>query len=278
LKRNIKAKIHEIIFEADTPAGKFFDIALLVLILLSVLVVALESIEPLNLFYNKWFVTIEWILTILFTIEYILRIYTVNKPTKYIFSFYGLIDLLTILPAYLSLFIVGAHALTTIRILRLLRIFRILKLTSYTVESITLVDAIIRSKRKIFIFVISMFLITIVFGSIMYVIEGNQDSGFDSIPRGIYWAIVTLTTVGYGDIAPVTPLGQLISAIVMLLGYGIIAIPTGIVTAELAFGEKIKVNTNTQVCGNCHNNDHDNNAIYCKMCGYHLHPFKKENY
>jgi voltage-gated potassium channel len=276
LTKNLKARIHEIIFEADTPAGKLFDIVLLILILLSVLVVSLESVEALRVFYYQFFLTIEWILTILFTLEYIMRVYTVNQPKKYIFSFYGIIDLLAILPAYLSLFFVGAQALTTIRILRLLRVFRILKLTRYTVESISLIDAIMRSRRKIFIFISSVFLLTIVFGSIMYVVESEYDSGFDSIPRGVYWAIVTLTTVGYGDIAPVSPLGQFISAIVMLLGYGIIAIPTGIVTAELAFGDKIKIKSNTQVCANCHNNDHDTDARFCKACGYSLHPFKKD--
>jgi len=276
LSINLKARIHEIIFEAETPAGKFFDIVLLVLILLSVLVVALESVEALRVFYYQFFITIEWILTGLFTIEYCFRIYTVNQPKKYVFYFFGIIDLLAILPAYLSLFIVGTQALTTIRILRLLRIFRILKLTRYTVESISLMDAIVRSRRKILIFVSSVFLLTVVFGSIMYVVEGNSNSGFDSIPRGIYWAIVTLTTVGYGDIAPVSSLGQMISAIVMLLGYGIIAIPTGIVTAELAFGEKTKLKANTQTCANCHNNNHDTDAKFCKACGYNLHPFKED--
>jgi voltage-gated potassium channel len=275
---SIRADLHEIIFESDTYAGKMFDITLLVLIVLSVLAVIMESVEILDRSYHEVFFITEWILTILFTIEYALRIWVVRRPRTYIFSFFGIIDLLAILPTYLSLLMSGTQYLLTIRILRLLRVFRILKLTRYIHETTHLYDALVASRRKIGIFVSTVLLLVVILGSLMYLVEGGQGSGFDSIPRSMYWAIVTLTTVGYGDITPASPLGQFISAFIMILGYGIIAVPTGIVTAELAIkasGSK----TNTQVCRNCNFDRHENDASFCKNCGFTLdRDFIKENY
>lgn len=265
----MRAKLHEIIFEADTKAGKTFDVFLLILIIISVLAVIFETVEMLDRKYHAIFYYTEWVLTIVFTVEYFLRIYIVNKPRRYIFSFYGIIDLLSIIPTYLSLLVIGTQYLFTIRILRLLRIFRVLKLTRYLVETETLATALVRSRRKIGIFISTVILIVTILGSFMYLIEGGQGNGFDSIPRSMYWAIVTLTTVGYGDISPVTPLGQLVAAFIMLLGYGIIAVPTGIVTAELAASNNT-MHTNTQVCQNCHFDRHADDAVFCKRCGYSL--------
>ncbi len=265
----LRSKIHETIFEADTKWGKIFDIILLIFIILSVVVVILESVEIYDVKYHSLFFAIEWVFTIVFTIEYALRVYALMKPTKYIFSFYGIIDLLSILPTYLSLFVGGTQYLVTIRILRLLRIFRIFKLSRYIHESSHLIDALQASRRKISIFLSTVLLLVIIMGSLMYLIEGGQESGFDSIPRSMYWAIVTLTTVGYGDITPVTSFGQFIAAIIMIMGYGIIAVPTGIVTAELALtGSANK--TNTQVCRRCSFSEHENDAEFCKKCGFSL--------
>lgn len=267
----LRERIHEIIFEADSREGKLFDIVLLWLIVISVVDVMLESVEILSVNYGQLFLTIEWVLTIIFTIEYLLRIYTVNKPSKYIFSFYGIIDFLSIIPTYLSVIFVGTHSLAAIRVLRLFRIFRIFKLSRYLAESSELASALIASRRKIFVFLSSVLLMVVVLGSIMYFVEGGAESGFDSIPRSIYWAIVTLTTVGYGDISPVTPTGQLLASIVMILGYAIIAVPTGIVTSEMSAINREKKHNNTQSCGNCMYENHDDDALFCKKCGNTLH-------
>ena len=264
-----RSELHEIIFEADTPSGKFFDVLLLIFILASVVAVILESVEVLDDRYHKVFYYTEWVLTIAFTIEYALRIFVVEKPWKYIKSFYGIIDLMSILPSYLSLFLIDTHYLLTIRILRLLRIFRIFKLTRFVSETSSLTAALLASRRKISIFVGTVLLLVVVLGSLMYLVEGGQGSGFDSIPLSMYWAIVTLTTVGYGDITPVSPLGQFISAFIMILGYAIIAVPTGIVTAEMTL--KGKINMNTQSCRQCGNENHDDDAGFCKQCGFSLH-------
>lgn len=269
---SFRERLHEIIFEADTPAGKFFDVTLLVLIILSVLAVILESVRALDARYHQVFYIIEWGMTIAFTIEYFLRIFVVRKPLRYVFSFYGIIDLLAILPTYLSLLVAGSHFLITIRILRLMRVFRVFKLTRYISETTYLAIAMRNSWRKVAVFVSSILLIVVILGSLMYLIESGQDSGFDSIPRSMYWAIVTLTTVGYGDIAPVTPLGQFVSALIMMLGYGIIAVPTGIVTAEMIMTDGQEVPVNTQSCRHCGYESHDDDAHYCKRCGFHLHP------
>ncbi len=254
-----------IIFEADTSAGKAFDVLLLVLIIASVIIVSLESIVALRRNYLTLFLTMEWVFTILFTIEYILRIYSTPKPLKYVFSFFGIVDLLSIIPTYMSLFIVGSQYLLVVRVLRLLRIARIFKLTRFINEGQVLSSALRASATKILIFIGTVVLLIVIIGSTMYIIEGAA-SGFTSIPTSIYWTIVTLTTVGYGDIAPQTALGQIVASFVMIMGYGIIAVPTGIVTVEMSRSERQM--TPTRVCPNCHQEGHPNNAYFCFNCGY----------
>lgn len=266
-KYSLKEKLHEVIFEADTRAGKLFDEILIILILLSVLVVMLDSTKTVTEQYGNLLHLIEWIFTVLFTIEYILRIYSINKPLKYILSFYGIIDFLSIAPTYVSFFFPGTRYLSVIRILRVLRIFRVLKFVRYISEAKTLAKALKSSRRKITIFVFVVLTLVVILGSLMYLIEG-EENGFTSIPRSIYWAIVTLTTVGYGDISPQTSLGQALAALIMILGYGIIAVPTGIVTAELTQTETKTVST--QVCKECSKEGHDADAKYCKYCGAEL--------
>ncbi|WP_196888809.1 ion transporter [Aureivirga sp. CE67] len=268
-ERDWREKLHEIIYEADTPAGKNFDIVLLILILSSLVVVMIESVEEYRVEYHGIINIVEWIITILFSIEYILRIITVKKPFRYIFSFYGLIDLVSTIPKYLSFFFGGANVLIAVRILRLLRVFRILKLARFIGESNMLKQAIKASRAKISVFLLAVLSIAVILGTVMYLVEGPE-AGFTSIPTSIYWTIVTLTTVGYGDIAPQTSLGQFIASVVMILGYGIIAVPTGIVTSELTRKEK-DLRTNTQSCRHCGNENHLNGAKYCHECGEHLH-------
>ena len=264
-----KEKIHEIIFEADTPAGKTFDIILMVLIVFSVFVVLLESIENLHDKYGRIFIVLEWFFTIFFTIEYILRLYCVYKPKKYALSFFGLVDLLSIIPTYLSLFITGTQYLIVIRALRLLRVFRIFKLVKFLNEGNLIVRALIKSRAKIVVFMLFILLMVTILGSVMYLIEGDHNEQFDNIPRSIYWAIVTLTTVGYGDISPVTTFGQLLASFIMLLGYAVLAVPTGIVSAELIRSDMrpFKQNVNTQACRYCSKEGHDDDADHCKYCG-----------
>lgn len=261
--------MHEIIYEADSREGKVFDLIIIVAILFSILLVMLESVKELDTRYHNFFNISEWVITILFTIEYVLRIVSVKKPKSYIFSFYGIIDLLSTIPKYLSLFIGGAHALVALRALRLLRIFRILKLVRFVGATNNLGKALKASRFKIFVFISAVLIICVIIGTLMYLIEGDP-SGFTSIPRSIYWSIVTLTTVGYGDIAPQTALGQLLASLVMILGYGIIAIPTGIVGAEMAkeMGQNIDLNTNA--CANCSEGYHKDGAKYCYKCGEKL--------
>ncbi len=268
-KNNWRFRLHEIIYEADTWAGKLFDLVLLIFILASVLLVMLESVSSLDAKYHDFFNIAEWVITILFTLEYIGRIIAIKRPVKYIFSFYGIIDLLSTIPKYLSLLFVGTHALVALRALRLLRIFRILKLARYVGASNRLMVALRASRAKISVFLFFILILSIILGTVMYLVEVNEDSGFTSIPRSIYWAIVTLTTVGYGDIAPVTALGQLIASIIMILGYGIIAIPTGIVSAEFTTSA-LNVHTNTQNCPNCAVEKHRDNAEFCYNCGHLL--------
>lgn len=268
-----REKIHEIIFEADTKQGKNFDIALFVAIILSVIIVMLESVKSLQASYGTLFIVIEWILTIFFTIEYILRLYCVYRPMKYATSFFGIVDLVAIIPTYLSVFFGGAQSIAIVRALRLLRIFRIFKLGSFLSEGTVILTALKASRSKISVFLFAVLILVSIFGSIMYVIEGGEpDSGFDSIPRSIYWAIVTLTTVGYGDISPTTPLGQFLASMIMIMGYAIIAVPTGIVSAEAIEAAKKQTDnhTNTQVCRYCADDDHDDDAHYCKTCGEEL--------
>lgn len=246
-----------------------FDIILLIMILLSIVLVMLESVKSINEVYRTVLLYGEWIITILFTIEYIARVITVKKSSKYIFSFYGIVDLLSTIPLYLSYFIVGSQTLLTVRALRLLRVFRILKITRYIGESNKLINALKQSRAKIFVFLFAVLIIAIISGSLMYLVEG-EESGFRNIPISIYWSIVTLTTVGYGDLAPITPIGQFIASVIMILGYGIIAVPTGIVSAEYAKKDE-EVHVNTQACGNCNELEHHDDAVYCHNCGEALH-------
>jgi voltage-gated potassium channel len=261
---SIRDRLHEIIFEADTPAGKAFDVSLMVLIILSVVAVMLESTSTVAARYGQWLRTFEWFVTILFTIEYLLRLYCVGKPARYARSFFGVVDLLAILPTYLSFIIPGAQSLLVIRALRLLRVFRVLKLAHFVGEASELRSALRASARKIIVFLGAVLTIVVIVGSMMYLIEGEAN-GFTSIPVSIYWAIVTMTTVGYGDIAPQTARGKILAAAIMIMGYGIIAVPTGIVSVELAGVSRKKVTT--QACPECGGGGHAHDAIHCKFCG-----------
>lgn len=261
-------RIHIVIEGTDTRAGKLFDVVLLVAIGLSVLVVMLDSVLYLRLQYGTLFFWAEWFFTLLFTVEYILRLYSAPNRKGYAFSFFGIVDLLALLPTYLSLFFVGAHYLLVVRILRILRIFRVFRLKSYMQQAGFLAAAFKTSQHKITVFFLSLLLLVTIFGSILYVVEG-PDSGFTSIPRSIYWAVVTLTTVGYGDISPKTPVGQAIASMVMITGYAIIAVPTGIFTAELTRTMRPQLHPIT--CPNCGKFGHASNAKFCDRCGHDLH-------
>ena len=268
LSNSSREKLHAIIFESNTKAGKAFDIGLLITIVTSIFIVMLDSISSLHQQYGRLFLTLEWILTALFTLEYILRLLTLEKPLKYALSFIGLIDILAILPSFLSLFIAGTQSLMVLRSLRLLRIFRIFKLTHFLGEIRFLRHAIRASMNKITIFMLVVFTIVIILGSMMYLIENGQN-GFNSIPDSIYWAIVTITTVGYGDISPVTPLGKLFASVIMFIGYAIIAVPTGIVTSEMTAAMRHKREQH-ESCPACGREGHDVDASYCKHCGNSL--------
>lgn len=259
-----KKTIHDIIYEADTPLGKAFDVVLLILILLSLAMVMMDSVDYIHDLYHDYLIIGEWIVTVFFTIEYILRVVSVKKPKKYIFSFFGIIDFLSTIPLYISLIFTGTASLITLRALRLLRVFRILKLERFFGASNQLLEAIQKSMPKILIFIYTVIIISFISGTLMYMVEG-EENGFTSIPKSIYWTIVTLTTVGYGDIHPITPLGQFIASLIMILGYGVIAVPTGIVTAEMTFMRTKK--KNTKHCSNCGFNDHLDDANYCIKCG-----------
>jgi voltage-gated potassium channel len=264
--RNWRKKLYIIIYGTDTEEGKAFDIILLWAIIASIVLVMLESVKSLDLKYHSFFNIAEWIITILFTIEYIARIIAVKKPSKYIFSFFGIIDLLSTIPKYLSLFFGGTHALVALRALRLMRVFRILKLVRFVGEANRLGLALKASRFKILIFLTAVIVLCIILGTVMYLIEGDLGE-FTSIPRSVYWAIVTLTTVGYGDIAPHTAFGQLIASVVMLLGYSIIAIPTGIVSSEMT---KQSIQPNMHKCSNCLSDKNRDDAKYCGDCGAKL--------
>jgi voltage-gated potassium channel len=259
--------LFEIIFEADTPAGKWFDIVLIISILLSVMTVMLDSVSSIRAKYGDFLYAAEWFFTILFTVEYIFRLLCIGKPIRYAVSFFGIVDLLAILPTYMSLLFFGSRYLLVVRLLRVLRIFRVLKLGHHTKEAAVLRGALYASRRKIIVFLFVVLTLVVIIGSLMYVIE-KQENGFTSIPRSVYWAVVTLTTVGYGDISPKSGMGQFLAAIVMILGYSIIAVPTGIVTVELSQAYKEK--TSSQACPNCSAEGHDRDALYCKLCGTKL--------
>jgi voltage-gated potassium channel len=262
-----KARVYEIIFLHDTPAGKAFDVALIAAILISVAVVMLDSVGSIAASNRTGFRVAEWVFTILFSIEYVLRLSTVRKGSDYALSFFGVVDLLAVLPTYLSLLLPGGQYLIVIRILRVLRVFRVLKLAQYVGEARILGAALRASRYKIIVFLFTVLTIVIVVGSMMFLIEGSE-AGFTSIPRGVYWAIVTLTTVGYGDIHPITPIGQLVASLVMIMGYGIIAVPTGIVTVELA--QQARKMESGLACPSCGREDHERDAAHCKGCGAQL--------
>lgn len=268
---NLRNHLFEVVFGTETRAGKLFDIVLLWAIVLSVLAVMLESVQEISQNFGGIFLILEWTFTILFTIEYLLRLFITAKPAKYAFSFFGIIDLLATLPTYLTLFVAGGSYLVVIRSIRLLRIFRILKLGRYLREASVLSSALVASRHKIFVFLGAVFTLVMIMGTLMYMIEGGE-SGFTSIPRSIYWAIVTITTVGYGDIAPQTVTGQAVASMLMLMGYAIIAVPTGIVTSEIAQAEKNKKTEEStgRQCVACGKKGHDEDAIYCKNCSAKL--------
>jgi voltage-gated potassium channel len=261
-----RKKWHEVIFEADTKAGKAFDTGLLIVILISVVVVMLESIPELQLRYFRLFYVVELFFTVIFSVEYIMRLFTVKRPLLYMKSFYGIVDLISIVPTFLELLLAGSGSLLVIRVLRLLRVFRIFKLIAFQTEARKIKDSLVASKQRIFVFLITVLSLVTIIGTLMYIIE-DPASGFTSIPRSIYWAIVTLTTVGYGDIAPQTALGQMFASLIMILGYAIIAVPTGIVAVDIS---RQKIHTKTQACPSCGKESHDDDALHCKFCGEKL--------
>lgn len=258
----------EVIFEADTPVGKWFDVALILCIVASVAVVMLDSIAGVKESHGRLLNVLEWFFTILFTIEYILRLVCARNPARYAVSFFGVVDLLAIVPAYAGLALAGTQYLTVIRILRVLRIFRVLKLGECVGEANVLKRALIASRKKIFVFLFAVLTMVVIIGSIIFLIEGPEN-GFTSIPKGVYWAVVTLTTVGYGDLSPQTSFGQLLASMVMILGYSIIAVPTGIMTVELTQAAKDKKIT-SHTCPECSKQGHDPDAAHCKYCGARL--------
>ena len=263
-----RRRLHQVVFESDTPGGRAFDVAVIVLVLLSVAAVSLETVGGLSPATYRALRTSEWVLTILFTVEYVLRLVAVRRPLAYARSFFGIIDLLAILPTYVSLFFPGAHVLLVVRVLRLLRVFRVLKLAHFLNEADVLGRALRASSRKIIVFLLTVSTLIVIIGSLMYVVEGPEH-GFTSIPLSMYWAVVTLTTVGYGDVAPRTALGQALASLVMILGYGIIAVPTGIVTAELTAGARDRP-VSGQACPVCGAEGHDPKARFCDRCGASL--------
>lgn len=262
-----REKLFTIIFGSDTPAGKAFDVFLIIMIVLSVVAVMLDTVASIHVRYGEILYVAEWFFTILFTIEYLVRMWVVKSPKAYATSFFGLVDLLSIIPTYLSLIFAGAQYMLVIRVLRILRVFRVLKLARYVGEADALMQALRNSRRKILVFLYTIVTLVIVFGALMYLIEGPEN-GITSIPRGVYWAIVTLTTVGYGDISPGTPLGQTLASIIMIMGYGIIAVPTGIYAAELS--HVIRQARSLHACSSCGAVGHDNDAGFCRKCGERL--------
>ena len=259
-----KRRLYAVVFESDTRGGKMFDVALLVAIGISIAVVMMESVKPFRAAHFELLRDLEWTFTILFTLEYIARLLCVRRPWRYVFSFYGVIDLFAFLPSYISLVAPNAHYLLMVRVLRLLRVFRILKLAHYLKEGDALKTALRASSRKIVVFIVVVLAIVLVVGTLMYLIEGDEN-GFNSIPRGVYWAVVTLTTVGYGDVTPHTVLGRILACTVMILGYGIIAVPTGIFSVELH--EAAKRRTGGRSCANCQTEESDPDTRFCRRCG-----------
>jgi len=265
-KNDWRQRLHDVIYESNTVAGKLFDIILLLLIIASILVVMLDSMEYYHENYGGLFLVLEWFFTITFTIEYILRLICISRPVLYMRSFLGVIDLLAIIPGYLSILLVGAQSLLVLRALRLLRVFRIFKLTHFLSEMRFLGVAIRASLKKITIFLLVVLTLVIIMGSVMYLLEREYNHDFRSIPDSIYWAIVTISTVVYGDISPVTPVGKFVASLIMLTGYGIIAVPTGIITTEMALAIRYRKETH-EVCPHCGKEGHDADAKFCKTCG-----------
>jgi voltage-gated potassium channel len=263
-----RRRLHEIVFEADTPAGRAFDLVVVALILLAILTTILETLPELPPAAHAALVAAEWVFTALFTVEYVLRLLSVGRPLRYAVSFFGIVDLFSVLPTYLSLVLPGAQSLLVIRSLRLLRVFRILKLGRYLHEAQTLRTALAQSREKITVFLATVVVSVLIVGALMYLIEGPEH-GFRSIPESMYWAVVTMTTVGYGDISPKTPLGRLLASALMVFGYSLIIVPTGIVSAELA-QQAIKSRVSTQACPECSLQGHDADAVHCKWCGARL--------
>ena len=274
-ERGWRLRLYTIIFEADTRAGKLFDLVLLACILLSVVVVILDSVDSVSRDHAALFELLEWMFTALFSVEYAARLACVRRPRRYATSFFGVVDLLAVLPSYLILLLPGAHALLDVRILRLLRIFRILKLAAYVGEYRALGSALAASRRKILIFLSVVLMVALLMGTLLYVVEGPE-RGYTSIPLAVYWAIVTMTTVGYGDITPQTDLGRLIASVMMLLGWGILAVPTGIVSAELTARRFSQFVPTTRTCHECLSEGHEANAQYCKDCGAKLPPYQHD--
>ncbi len=268
--KKFKKRVHEALFETSTTIGRIFDYILLGLIILSIIIVIFETVPSIQIKYRSVLIFLEWMLTIVFTAEYILRIYTANFPVRYIKSFYGIVDLISIIPTYLGLFIVGSHSMSIVRALRLLRVFRIFKLTKYLSQGEMIIAALKESRTKISIFMFFILLMVCIFGSLMYIIEGGENSGFDSIPRGIYWAIVTLTTVGYGDISPSTTLGQFMASLIMISGYAVLAVPTGIVSAEMVKVSEEAKDADKKECDRCGELDNLKHARFCHRCGERL--------
>lgn len=259
-----RQRLHTIIYETDTPAGKLFDITLIAAIVLSVVLVMLDSVSWISALYGEYLYAAEWFFTILFTIEYALRLICVARPAKYATSFFGVVDLMAIIPSFLDLLFPGGRYLLVVRVIRVLRIFRTFKLFEYMTEGMYIVQAMRASRKKISVFLLTVLTLVVILGSLMYLIEGGEN-GFTSIPRSIYWAIVTMTTVGYGDIAPKTTAGMGLASVVMILGYAILAVPTGIVTVEMVHASAAK--KSTQSCPACLGEGHDTDALFCKHCG-----------
>jgi voltage-gated potassium channel len=270
-----RLRLYTIIFEADTRAGRLFDQWLIVLILVSIVVVMMDSVQTLASRYHQIFLSLEWLFTAIFTLEYIARLACVRHPLRYALSFYGIVDLLALLPTYLALLVPEAHALIDVRVLRLLRVFRIFKLTAYLVEYQALGRALRASRRKIMVFITGVLMAVLVMGTLMYVVEGPAN-GFANIPTGVYWAITTMTTVGFGDITPKTELGRFIASLMMLLGWGTLAVPTGIVTAEMTAQRVVRIPTTTRTCHECLTEGHVPEANYCLHCGARLPAYETE--
>jgi voltage-gated potassium channel len=265
-----RERLHTIIFKSETPQGRLFDTIIIWVIFFSIIIVMLETVSEFHQTYWWTFFVLEWLFTITFTIEYILRLYSAKNPIRYSTSFFGIVDLLAILPSYLSIFFLGAQNLIIVRAFRLLRVFRIFKMGHFVNEGEIILGALRASRTKIYVFISFVVLMAMIIGSVMYIVEGDTNINLNNIPKGVYWAIVTLTTVGYGDVVAITPFGKLLSTIVMIMGYGVIAVPTGIVTAEISGRVMNMKEVEYKVCNNCGQGEHHTGAVFCHICGNSL--------